>query len=315
MKIPVFESGKNYKKLISTDRAAILGGSGSGKSHTLYVMIKEMRKKKYPVWILDTSNDFGDLLETGLFKKYKAHKLNPELLPGKLRRNRQSAIIDFKRMKDLSEQRRFISRFIKSCFEKINKYPAIIVLDESHNFVPQRDYKDKVLRECKSKVNKLLSEGRKYGYGVLMVSQRPSKIDKDSLAECKNVFIHRHTMDLDLKKLKGFIGEFLFNNEPINVNKEIPKLKTGELFDVDFENYTLQKYKVPLDKTKKLGRTPRARQVDPLKETWRDKINDIDLGLDESEKITLTIAGVIIIIVFIIIAIVWRSEGEQLIKS
>ena len=63
--------------------------------------------------------------------------------------------------------------------EKYLPYPVFVILEEAHRFAPQTG-------DAKSRniLRTILSEGRKFGIGVCMVSQRPSKLDADSLSQC-----------------------------------------------------------------------------------------------------------------------------------
>ena len=58
-------------------------------------------------------------------------------------------------------------------------FPVFIVLEEAHRFSPQEGQ-----ARSKGILKTILSEGRKFGVGVCMVSQRPSRLDSDSLSQC-----------------------------------------------------------------------------------------------------------------------------------
>lgn len=300
----------DYKNLTAIHRIADLGGSGTGKSNTAYVIIREIRKKKHPTIILDTSDDYGDLAKTGLFKIYNAHKINGRSLAGKLRRTHQSAIVKFTRMKDLEDRRKWMSNFLEGCFEKKNRIPSLIVIDEAHNFIPQEFSKDPVQKKCKFMGNKLLSEGRKWGWGSLIVSQRAAKIDKNSLAECDRLIIHRHTLKKDQQTLDGYVGSF-----GIDAKKDIKELKIGEAFDLDVVNNSLEKYMMPLDRTKKLGRTPKARGVEPVKDTFWGRIKEMDIGL-EANDVNIAIGTITVVsIILIIVAIAIHINQKEIIDT
>ena len=66
-----------------------------------------------------------------------------------------------------------------SSSDKYLPYPVFIVLEEAHRFAPQNEE-----AKSKSMLKTVLSEGRKFGIGVCMISQRPAKLDQDSLSQC-----------------------------------------------------------------------------------------------------------------------------------
>ncbi|PXF57220.1 MAG: ATPase [Candidatus Methanogaster sp.] len=77
--------------------------------------------------------------------------------------------------------------------DKYLPYPVFVILEEAHRFAPQGsgsgaggDGGGGGGRVAKSKpiIKTILSEGRKFGVGICMVSQRPSKLDSDSLSQC-----------------------------------------------------------------------------------------------------------------------------------
>ncbi len=71
------------------------------------------------------------------------------------------------------------NRYYEMHMDKFLPYPVFVVIEEAHRFAPQST-------EAKSKsiLKTILSEGRKFGIGVCLVSQRPSKLDADSLSQC-----------------------------------------------------------------------------------------------------------------------------------
>lgn len=65
-------------------------------------------------------------------------------------------------------------------------FPVFIVIEEAHKFVPsERDtYASPI-------INRISAEGRKFGVFLILITQRPSKINQDSLSQCNSQIIMR----------------------------------------------------------------------------------------------------------------------------
>ena len=76
--------------------------------------------------------------------------------------------------------------------------PFFMVIEEAHNFCPERSFGEtkasKILRD-------IASEGRKFGLGLCVVSQRPARVDKSVLSQCSTQLILKVTNPNDLKAL------------------------------------------------------------------------------------------------------------------
>jgi hypothetical protein len=72
--------------------------------------------------------------------------------------------------------------------------PFMLVVEEAHNFCPQGStvITSQVLQT-------LASEGRKFGLGLTVVSQRPAKVDKNVLSQCGTQILMKVTNPNDLK--------------------------------------------------------------------------------------------------------------------
>lgn len=68
--------------------------------------------------------------------------------------------------------------------------PFFSVVEEAHNFIPSHGEGQ---RETPSVdiIRKLITEGRKFGTGLLLVSQRPSRLDETTLSQCNTFLIFR----------------------------------------------------------------------------------------------------------------------------
>ncbi len=82
--------------------------------------------------------------------------------------------------------------------------PFIMVLEEAHNFAPEKGFEQALSNKI---LRKIASEGRKFGVGIGVISQRPARIDKNVLSQCNTQFILRVTNPNDLKAIsKSFEG-------------------------------------------------------------------------------------------------------------
>ncbi len=74
--------------------------------------------------------------------------------------------------------------------------PLMLVVEEAHNYAPQqgRSSATKILRT-------IASEGRKFGLGLCIISQRPAKVDKNILSQCNTQIILKVTNPNDLKAI------------------------------------------------------------------------------------------------------------------
>jgi DNA helicase HerA-like ATPase len=70
--------------------------------------------------------------------------------------------------------------------EKRLGYPLLFVVEEAHNYAGAN-----LTHSCKSQLQKIASEGRKFGIGLVVISQKPSKIDEEILSQCNSgIYMH-----------------------------------------------------------------------------------------------------------------------------
>lgn len=70
--------------------------------------------------------------------------------------------------------------------EEDRRVPHFIVLDEAHNFIP-KDPKGRAEWALREQFRTIVAEGRKFGLFLILVSQRPDKLDTQVVSECENV--------------------------------------------------------------------------------------------------------------------------------
>jgi DNA helicase HerA-like ATPase len=96
--------------------------------------------------------------------------------------------------------------------EKHLPYPVFVLLEEAHHFAPHGN--DAVSTGI---LKQVLAEGRKFGIGVGLISQRPGKLDPDVLSQCLTQCIMRIVNEVDQKSVATAVegvGRDLLGNLP-----------------------------------------------------------------------------------------------------
>jgi uncharacterized protein len=94
-----------------------------------------------------------------------------------------------------------VARLTQQLFEfrKAGKIPSfLLIVEEAHNYCPERGFGNAV---SSSILRTIASEGRKFGMGLAIVSQRPAKVDKNIISQCNTNIILKVTNPNDLKAI------------------------------------------------------------------------------------------------------------------
>jgi uncharacterized protein len=96
--------------------------------------------------------------------------------------------------------------------EQYLNYPVFVLIEEAHHFAPHGDevVSTGILKQ-------ILAEGRKFGVGVGLISQRPGKLDADVLSQCLTQCIMRIVNEVDQKSVGAAVegvGRELLDNLP-----------------------------------------------------------------------------------------------------
>ena len=83
---------------------------------------------------------------------------------------------------------------------KLSAPRALFVLEEGHHFAPNSPGTGS---ESLATVHRIAQEGRKFGLGMILVSQRPSRLDATALSQCNSQIIMRLVNPADQK----FVGD------------------------------------------------------------------------------------------------------------
>jgi uncharacterized protein len=85
--------------------------------------------------------------------------------------------------------------------------PILFVCEEAHRYVP--NHGEAQYKEAQEAVRRIAKEGRKYGIGLMLVSQRPSDVESTVLSQCNSWLILRLTNSNDQQHVAKFLPDSL----------------------------------------------------------------------------------------------------------
>jgi hypothetical protein len=92
------------------------------------------------------------------------------------------------------------------------EYPVVLILEEAQNYIREGRITDEN-SISKLVFERIAREGRKYGLGLVVASQRPSELSKTVLSQCSSFIVHRLQNPEDLRYFReivpGIYGQLL----------------------------------------------------------------------------------------------------------
>lgn len=119
-----------------------------------------------------------------------------------------------------------ISRMIFEALQRYRKIngkslPSVLVMEEAHSFITRYNDNNEgnSSSTCTKVFEKIAREGRKFGLGLVLSSQRPSELSPTVLSQCNSFIMHRISNDRD----QELVGKLLPDNFK-GLLKELPSL-------------------------------------------------------------------------------------------
>lgn len=112
-----------------------------------------------------------------------------------------------------------IARMVFESLQRYRKFhderkslPTVLVMEEAHAFVKR--YKDDAENQdasaiCCQVFERIAREGRKFGLGLVLSSQRPSELSPTVLSQCNSFLLHRINNDRDQEQVRELVPDNL----------------------------------------------------------------------------------------------------------
>ena len=137
-----------------------------------------------------------------------------------------------------------------------SRTPVCLVCDEAHLYLPVRSDTDAAAKRALDTFERIAKEGRKYGFSLLVVSQRPSDVSKTILSQCNNFIALRLTNEQDQSAVKSVMPDSM-----AGIADVLPLLDIGEA--IVLGDAVLLPSRIKLDK-------PTATPLSLTKNFWRE---------------------------------------------
>ena len=85
--------------------------------------------------------------------------------------------------------------------------PVLLVCEEAHRYVPNSG--EAQYEAAQESIRRIAKEGRKYGVGLFLISQRPSEVESTVLSQCNSWIVLRITNDADAGHVRGILPDSL----------------------------------------------------------------------------------------------------------
>jgi len=99
--------------------------------------------------------------------------------------------------------------------------PVVLVCEEAHRYVPDRGEAE--YAAAQTAIRRIAREGRKYGIGLMLVSQRPADVESTVISQCGTWLVLRLTNAADQQHVSRFLPDGLSG-----MTKALPNLSQQE---------------------------------------------------------------------------------------
>ena len=155
------------------------------------------------------------------------------------------------------------------------RHPIALLCDEAHLYIPNKSSSSSSDEISLSIFERIAKEGRKYGLSLVVISQRPSEVNRTVLSQCSNFIAMRLTNTDDQMVIKKLLPDNLGGFGDI-----LPILDTGEALVVG--DASLLPSRIRIDKPLK---TPDSGTVDFWDEWQKDvKSNRVSNAVNNWRK-------------------------------
>lgn len=218
---------------------AILGKTGSGKTYAAKGVVEGILSAGGRVCIIDPTGAWHGLRSSATGKSAGfpvvifggSHADLPlggahgEALAEIIGTASTPAIIDTSLMR-VGERVRFFADFADALVRK-NKGPLHLVIDEAHLFAPQGKVSDPQSGAMLHAANNLVSLGRSRGLRIILITQRPAKLHKDSLTQVETLVALRLIAPQDRGAVEDWIKDNADEKQGREIIQSLATLKTG----------------------------------------------------------------------------------------
>jgi DNA helicase HerA-like ATPase len=104
-----------------------------------------------------------------------------------------------------------------------DRHPIALFCDEAHLYIPERTSTDSSGEVSVQIFERIAKEGRKYGLGLVVISQRPSEVNRTVMSQCNNLVAMRLTNGDDQNVVRRLLPDSLGGFGDL-----LPILDTGE---------------------------------------------------------------------------------------
>lgn len=197
---------------IVTHNTAVIGVTGSGKSFLAFHLIEAMVKCDIKVLVLDISRQHDLYLTDHKPTALKTHADVKQWLESK------SLIGIHQYAVDTEGYPKVTAEFVAAAFAELSKaklergkdLPArlCVVFEEAHSLIPEWNQvaQPKDTNQVNSTARTIL-QGRKFGMGALIITQRTANVTKTILNQCNTIFALQSFDQTGLDFLKNYMGE------------------------------------------------------------------------------------------------------------
>lgn len=130
---------------------------------------------------------------------------------------------------NLTQQQRLLARILRLLHENAKKlhinnsaFAGLIILDEVQRYAPEKGFETgEAYGDSKSEIFDIAAQGRKFGIGLILATQRPAYVSKSVLAQCNSQFIFRLVARNDVGVVRDILGN-------IGILERLPFQPTGD---------------------------------------------------------------------------------------
>ena len=243
-----------------TKHIAILGKTGSGKSNLAKTIAEQLLLAGERVCVIDPTgtwwglrldadgveaSDYPIVIFGGQHADLPLAAAHGEIIARAIGTSSTPALIDTRQL-TVADRTRFFTGFAETLI-RTNQGELTLIIDEAHLFMPQSGARVGGAAPAMLHAgNNLVSLGRGVGLRIILISQRPAKLHKDSLTQVETLVAMRLLAPQDRKAIGEWIDEWAAGSDAEGLTASLPSLPTGQAWIWSPEINHLERAHCPL---------------------------------------------------------------------